>query len=168
MCAPAVLASPVIRKRVIYGLTDGSIDVTSLILTCLYPDSEILVLSGRSADGSALIDEPSVWGPTEWVYASGGHVRDAGCWTREAVNNGVDVQDYPGEITLAQLLYGEAPDCFLRLVAVEASIALASDLTEFPADLTREARQALGSSDFVKFLNNVRDAARNVMEHCDE
>lgn len=158
VCAPAVLASPVVRQRIIYGLTAGPLEVCARVLSRIYPEAEVLVVSGRSADGAPLLDEVSPWGPTEWVSARAGTL-EQGTWSFEHVGLPLSPLYEAGAIPLQQFLAGDAPSDFQDMASIEAALILGDgDLRHLDAQRVARVRATLGTSGLQAFIAEMRAA----------
>ncbi|HYI01805.1 hypothetical protein [Hyalangium sp.] len=158
VCAPAVLASPVERQRIIYGLTAGPIEVCARVLSRLYPEAEVLVVSGRSADGAPLLDEVSPWGSTEWVSARAG-ILEQGSWSFEQVGLSRSPLYEAGAIPLQQFLSGDAPSDFQDMASIEAALILGDgDLRNLDAQQVAQVRATLGTPGLQAFIAEMRAA----------
>ena len=158
LCAPGVLASPVVRTRVIYGLTDGPVGLCARLLAQLLPATEVLVLSGRDRAGRALLDEPSPSGPTRWVRARGSSLT-SGSW--ELVADGRQQSSSPtalAPVPLQNLLAGQITEPVRLMIAAQAALILDQRVPPSP-DLTEAALGCLGSRTLLRFVSEYAQAA---------
>ena len=157
LCAPAVLASPVKRTRIIYGLTDGALDVTARVLARIFPRTQIYVIAGRDGLGGSLIDEPSPFGSTGWSFACDEQFQ-SGRWLPGDFK--CQPQVLTGTPTLASLedvLRGEAPETVKMMVTAQAMLILKDgNPSDLSASLMKEAYITLHSPKFHSFIEDVR------------
>lgn len=143
LAAPAALASPIARSRIIYGLSDGDPRVCGRALALRFPRStEVLVLQGLDGAGRPALDEPSPYGSTK-AY---------GIVAQRAVRGPhklgdfipVDVADAERlrRVPLREVLGGEAHRAILAAVAMQASLML---LGQAGFDASQDGLRRLGS-----------------------